>query len=363
MRKPQIHPVKSDRYISFMVTTRASQTGRSFRIPKVMLPVFMMLLLAAGFFIGSVYTDFNNQVNTLQTNINDVLEQKELAEEEMLSAEAVISEKDLVISELLDSIAEKESQLNILENQTQDILEKIENLEAVRDSIYEKLNEAPVEIYTAETTASIAPNEVGNSSYSLSSLNTASSSASAADTSADYSSILDNFDRQYADILALLNSLETVLEENYQTMNTLAEMTDAYVPYIESVPNGWPLTDSRITSPFGYRTNPLTGKGTEFHYGIDFSASYKQKLYATASGVVTFAGYTSGYGYNIVIDHGYGYSTRYAHCSKLLFKKGDVISKGDCIALAGSTGRSTAVHLHYEVMIDGEKVDPADYLD
>lgn len=352
MRKPQIHPVKSDHYISFMVTARASQTGRSFRIPKVIFPIFMVLLLVAGFFIGSVYTNFTNQVNALQQEVNSALEQKELAEEEKISAEAILSEKDVVISELLDSIAEKESQLNILEDQTNEILGKIENLEAVRDSIYEKLNEAPVDIYSSETTASKAPNDIGNSSSSLSSPS----------SSTAYSSILDNFDKQYADILSLLNSLETVLDENYQAMNTLAEMTDVYVPYIESVPSGWPIKDSRITCPFGYRTNPITGKGTEFHYGIDFSAKYKQELYATASGIVTFAGYTSGYGYNIVIDHGYGYSTRYAHCTKLLYKKGDIISKGDCIALAGRTGRSTAVHLHYEVMVNGEKIDPADYL-
>ena len=153
------------------------------------------------------------------------------------------------------------------------------------------------------------------------------------------------------------------MDENYQAMNTLAEMADVYAPYIESVPSGWPIKDSRITCPFGYRTNPLTGKGKEFHYGIDFAAKYKQNLYATASGTVTSAGYVNGYGYTIVIDHGYGYSTRYAHCTKLLFKKGDTVSKGDCIALAGRTGRSTAVHLHYEVIVNGKKVDPADYLD
>lgn len=353
MRKPQIHPVKSDRYISVMVTTRTSSSGRNFRIPKVIFPILMILLLVVGFFIGSVYTNFTNQVNTLQHNVASVLEQKELVEAEKASVEAVLSDKNVEISELLDSIAEKEAQLNILEGQTQEILGKIENLEAIRDSIYEKLNEAPEEIYSSETTASKTPYDVGNSSSPLSS----------SSSSTTYSSVLNDFDKQYADILSLLNSLETVLDENYQAMNTLAEMTDVYVPYIESVPSGWPIKDSRITCPFGYRTNPITGKGKEFHYGIDFAAKYKQDLIATASGVVTFSGYTSGYGYNIVIDHGYGYSTRYAHCAKLLFKKGDTVSKGDCIALAGSTGRSTAVHLHYEVMVNGEKVDPADYLD
>ncbi|MBE5949615.1 MAG: hypothetical protein E7261_11410 [Lachnospiraceae bacterium] len=352
MRKPKIHSVKSDRFISLMVTTKTSSSGRSFRIPKVIFPLFMVLLLIVGFYIGSVYTNFTNQVNALEHDISYVQEQKKLVEEEKSSVEAVLSEKNVIINELLGSIEEKEAQLNILKGQTQEILSKIENLEAIRDSIFEKLNEAPEEIYSSETTASKTPNDVGNSSSALFS-----------SSSSSYSSSLDNFDKQYSDILALLNSLETVLNENYKALNTLAEMTDAYVPYIESIPSGWPIKDSKITCPFGYRTNPITGKGKEFHYGIDFAAKYKQELYATASGTVTSSGYVSGYGYTIVIDHGYGYSTRYAHCTKLLFKKGDTVSKGDCVALAGRTGRSTAVHLHYEVMIDGVKVDPADYLD
>ena len=313
----------------------------------------MVLLLVAGFYIGSVYTNFTNRVNTLEQNISYVQDQKKLVEAEKSSVEAVLSEKNVIINELLGSIEEKEAQLNILEGQTQEILSKIENLEAIRDSIYEKLNEAPDEIYTSDTTASKTPYDVGNSSSPLSS----------SSSSSTYLSALDDFDKQYADILSLLNSLETVLDENYQAMNTLAEMTDVYVPYIESVPSGWPIKDSRITCPYGYRTNPITGKGKEFHYGIDFAAKYKQELYATASGTVISSGYVTGYGYTIVIDHGYGYSTRYAHCTKLLFKKGETVSKGDCIALAGRTGRSTAVHLHYEVLVNGEKVDPADYLD
>ena len=348
MRKPQIHPVKSDRYISLMVTTRTSSSGRNFRIPKVIFPIFMVLLLIGGFFVGSVYTNFTNQVKTLKQDVSYAQEQQKLIEDEKSSVEAVLSERDVVITELLDSIAEKEAQLNILEGQTQEILSKIENLEAIRDSIYEKLNAAPDEIYSSDTTASKTPYDVNNSYSPLSS---------------NSSAVSNDFDKQYADILSLLNSLDTVLDENYQAMNTLAEMADVYAPYIESVPSGWPIKDSRITCPFGYRTNPLTGKSKEFHYGIDFAAKYKQNLYATASGTVTSAGYVNGYGYTIVIDHGYGYSTRYAHCTKLLFKKGDTVSKGDCIALAGRTGRSTAVHLHYEVIVNGKKVDPADYLD
>jgi len=369
MRKRQIHHIKSDRYISVMVTTNTARAGRSFRIPKIMFLFFTALLIGVGFFAGSVYTSTNNRINTLQQNIESVLSEKQIAETEKASVEAVLSEKELLISNLEASVSEKELQLNTLKVQTQEILGKIESLEAIRDSIYEKLNEAPDELYTSNATtpeessvkqdstlqegASISPNDAVPTSSSL----------STAGKSSSQSSVIDEFNQQYSEILSLLASLENKLDENYKAMNTLSEMTDIYIPYIESVPSGWPIKDSKITCPFGYRTNPITGKGKEFHYGIDFSARYKQNLYATAPGTVIFSGYTSGYGYNIVIDHGYGYSTRYAHCSKLLYKKGAVVAKGDRIALAGSTGRSTAVHLHYEVILNGEKVDPADYLD
>ena len=369
MRKRQIHPVKSDRYISFMVTTNTARAGRSFHIPKIMFLFLAMLLIGVGFFAGSVYTNTNNRINALQQDIEAVLVEKQLAEEEKASVEAVLSEKELVISDLTKANAEKDSQLNTLELQTKEILGKIESLEAIRDSIYEKLNEAPEELYTSnaatpgstETTTDVTAE--GDASITPNDVDTTSSSLSSANSSVSKTSVVDEFNRQYSEILSLLASLEAKLDENYEAMNTLSEMTDAYVPYIESIPSGWPIKDSKITCPFGYRTNPITGKGKEFHYGVDFSARYRQDLYATAPGTVIFSGYVSGYGYNIVIDHGYGYSTRYAHCSKLLFKKGDVVAKGDRIALAGSTGRSTAVHLHYEVILNGERVDPADYLD
>ena len=89
MRKPKVHSVKSDRYVSFMVTTRTSSAGRSFRIPKAIFPLFMILLMAAGFYIGSVYTNFTNQVHALEQDISYVQEQKQLVENEKSSVEGI----------------------------------------------------------------------------------------------------------------------------------------------------------------------------------------------------------------------------------------------------------------------------------
>lgn len=362
MRKPLIHSVKSDRYISFMITTHVGNSGKCFRIPKIIFPFFAILLIGVGFSASFVYMQLNNRIDILLQNNADILAQKEFAESRTSLAEVSISEKDAIIDELLDSIAEKEATLNSLEQQTENIINQLKELEAIRDSIYDKLSILPEDLYNTDEAASKSENDTGTS-YSplyspLFSPTEYTLSRYAAYMSSEAS---DVFNKQSDKMSKQLGLLEEMLAENYAAMNILSEMADIYVPYINSIPSGWPVENSKITCNFGYRKDPLTNE-TAYHGGLDLAAKKKQPIYATASGVVTYAGYSESYGNSIVIDHGNGYSTRYAHCYSLKLKKGSVVSKGDCIALAGNTGRSTAVHLHYEVMIDGKRVNPIDYL-
>ncbi len=115
-----------------------------------------------------------------------------------------------------------------------------------------------------------------------------------------------------------------------------------------------------ITSKFGYRRSEFSGK-KEYHKGCDIGAPKGTPIMASADGVVKFSGRRSSFGNVIVIDHGYGYRTYYAHIYKLLKKKGDRVKKGDVIALVGNTGRSTGPHVHYEVHKNGIPVNPAKY--
>ena len=120
-----------------------------------------------------------------------------------------------------------------------------------------------------------------------------------------------------------------------------------------------PIANARITSTFGYRH--LFGK-TAYHSGMDFAAPTGTPIYATGDGVVVHAGWGNGYGNYVDIDHGNGYVTRYGHASRLFVSTGETVKANQHIAAVGSTGRSTGPHLHYEVLRNGQRENPATFL-
>ncbi|WP_302948319.1 M23 family metallopeptidase [uncultured Selenomonas sp.] len=162
----------------------------------------------------------------------------------------------------------------------------------------------------------------------------------------------------------------TMLEERTAVRRTsigrLAAMMQKDVPGASSflggdtpvtTPTGWP-TDGFISSGYGLRWN-----GAEFHQGIDIAAEMGTPIVATADGVVTLAGWNAGgYGNMVDIDHGSGVSTRYGHASAVVVTVGQRVRRGQIIAYVGSTGHSTGPHLHYEVRLSGQPVNPTSYL-
>jgi murein DD-endopeptidase MepM/ murein hydrolase activator NlpD len=116
-----------------------------------------------------------------------------------------------------------------------------------------------------------------------------------------------------------------------------------------------------VGSGFGFRTDPITGRGA-LHMGLDFPADTGTPIMAAAGGVVINAETHAAYGQTVDIDHGNGLVTRYAHASKLLVKRGDLVKRGQTVANVGNTGRSTGPHLHFEVLVDGVPQNPARFL-
>ena len=133
--------------------------------------------------------------------------------------------------------------------------------------------------------------------------------------------------------------------------------------HIPAVPPFLPEKGTVLTSTFGYRTDPVYG-GTRFHSGQDFSAKQGTPVYATGDGVVVNAEYSfSGYGNMVVIDHGFGYSTRYAHLSSIDVSTGMKVMRGTKLGGVGRTGKATGSHLHYEVLFRGNPVNPYSFMD
>jgi murein DD-endopeptidase MepM/ murein hydrolase activator NlpD len=122
-------------------------------------------------------------------------------------------------------------------------------------------------------------------------------------------------------------------------------------------PDGSPVADFWLSSPFGFRADPLTGK-REFHTGIDFAGPPGSPVKAVAAGIVTWSGPRLGYGNVVEVSHGNGLFTRFGHNSRNLVQIGDKVKKGDVIALLGASGRTTGPHVHFEVVRNGEFVNP-----
>jgi murein DD-endopeptidase MepM/ murein hydrolase activator NlpD len=158
---------------------------------------------------------------------------------------------------------------------------------------------------------------------------------------------LNQLEREYAASSRQLTVLESLLFNRELDRN--------------AVPSRDPIANSYITSGFGGRADPIVG-GHQFHKGIDFKASVGDPVLAVADGVVSYSGVRSGYGNVIEVDHGNGYVTRYAHNSRLTHRVGDLIRAGTEIAKAGSTGRSTGAHVHFEVWENGRVVNPRKFL-
>jgi murein DD-endopeptidase MepM/ murein hydrolase activator NlpD len=129
----------------------------------------------------------------------------------------------------------------------------------------------------------------------------------------------------------------------------------------DMLPNSSPINAAFNSSSYGWRIDPFNGNKA-FHEGLDFSAATGTPIYAAAGGIVTTAERTLDYGNIVKVDHGSGLETRYAHASKLMVKVGDRVEKGQVVALVGSTGRSTGAHLHYEIRLNGNALDPRKYL-
>lgn len=163
------------------------------------------------------------------------------------------------------------------------------------------------------------------------------------------------------DLTKMLDRLDEQLQDRERQLLVLENLISTRNITKQLMPGGRPVVQGWISSYYGRRSDPFTGRQA-FHRGIDFAGPPGTQVLTVAHGVVTWVGDRAGYGRTVEINHGNGYVTRYGHNAKILVKVGDTVKKGQPIALTGSTGRSTGPHLHFEVLKNNVAIDPLSFV-
>lgn len=330
-RKKAVH--KQSKYFTIMLIPDSSIKVFNVKIPHWILYSFgigiiVLCCFAAFFGMKSAYLKHQSYLYSNKLNLT-------LQEKEELSA-SLREEIEELNSSLSKEIQNKESQGDYFEGRLEELMEKLDKIDSIKEDIYNKIGDleekgAPTSLSKLDINE--AASFMGGPHIPVSEVET---------------------------LEQLFDVLDSKLTNDLEQLVIFNEIADNVEPFTKAYPSGTPVNGS-ITSEFSVRSNPFGGSGSEFHSGIDFKASIGTKIHATGGGTVSFAGVQNGYGYLVIIDHGYGYSTYYAHNSELLVNVGDKVSRGDCIALSGNTGRSTGPHCHYEVRINGTAQNPRKY--
>jgi len=168
---------------------------------------------------------------------------------------------------------------------------------------------------------------------------------------------IDTSDNGSIDMENLKEDIKLTMESIGEIKDYLSQQRDLYM----STPKGWPV-DGQVSSSYGYRLHPKTG-ARDFHSGMDIAADPGLPVKATADGIVSYAGWSGGSGNLVALEHGFGFSTFFAHNRLVAVKVGQKVKRGDILGYVGSTGNSTGPHLHYEVWKEGKALDPITFIE
>ena len=266
----------------------------------------------------------------------------------ILSASIITSLSFFIFYSFFDSPKEKKlkSEINFLISNYQKFESKLLDIETVLDDIQKRDDNIYREIFEANP----IPTEIRKAGFG----------------GVNKYKYLEGFSN--TELLKELDNKFDVLKKQLyvqsKSFDQIIELTKDKNKMLSSIPAIQPLSNkdlSRMASGFGYRIDPIY-KTRKFHAGMDFSAKTGTPIYATGDGKVFKVSKSKrGYGNHVVIDHGYGYKTLYAHMSKTAVKRNQKVSRGDVIGFVGNTGKSVAPHLHYEVHKDGKKINPVNF--
>ncbi len=235
----------------------------------------------------------------------------------------------------------QQEEINALAIETQKMMEQMHEIDLLVELVTEKLELEPAELNNGQE-QSRPPVEGGNQFDS-----------DREEPVEEQSSTNGLLDRASYNVILL----SQVMPEQTDLLDALGDQ----VVRAKAMPSIWPAR-GRISSGFGMRPIPYSSRGYQFHSGVDIIGAYGTDVRATADGKVTFSGYRGSLGNLLIIDHGYGYETWYAHLAGFNVSTGDSVSRGDLIGFMGASGRTTGTHLHYEVHLEGVPVNPYHYM-
>jgi murein DD-endopeptidase MepM/ murein hydrolase activator NlpD len=271
-----------------------------------------------------------------------------------------------IISQLNSSYQSKSQEFSDLNNIAENQQKEIEDLKSAADIVrgqLDTLSELEQQIRDRYGLQAAAPIRIIDSDKIVASrglVKDAYYDLSLSVEDGDLNLLNYGYNQENDEIFEVLNSLSNELETKAVQLESLVSQVDSRLTYLEHRPSRYPVS-GRITSSFGYRVSP-TRNGIEFHYGIDLAAPSGTPIYAPAAGTVVFSDWNGGYGRLIIIDHGYGIKTLYAHNSQNLVKVGETVKRGELIGRLGSTGVSTGPHTHFEIRQNNVPVDPVKFL-
>ncbi|MEG1016628.1 MAG: M23 family metallopeptidase [Oscillospiraceae bacterium] len=237
--------------------------------------------------------------------------------------------------------AEQENQLSVLELFADNVLAKLTAIDKTEAELREKVGLAP----KRDGVGGISEKYYGDVSKTGSMLGDPKVSMRLSSLDSKMHALLDYSARQCDKVDTLVVDINDRLD------------------YLASVPCGWPISDVLITSGFGARLDPFTLDTIVDHSGLDLSENDGAEIFCAGKGIVVKSETDAKLGNYIIVDHGYGYQSLYAHCRELLVSKGAFVKRGDLIALVGSTGNSTGSHLHFGITCGGKWIDPLSVLD
>jgi murein DD-endopeptidase MepM/ murein hydrolase activator NlpD len=264
----------------------------------------------------------------LLSESNELTEKLSAVENKNASSQSTLNRQAAVLTQQTSSYQQK---LDDFAKKTEDLQKKLDELSKAKEDIINKLKEIPYLPGMDNLQAKAAPPAVHYASDPL----------------------------QLLDLQ--LTSLDSAAQFQLQSYTELSASFQEVEPVLSNYPIMWPVTGP-VTSVYGYRQSPLGGNGGENHSGIDIAVKTGTPVACTGGGVVKHAGEYGSYGYLVIIDHGMGLETYYAHNSRVLVSSGDTVTRGQIVAKSGSTGYSTGPHVHYEVRINGKAVNPSKYM-